>query len=326
MIRQHFARSKGRWRYVGLAAVFAVFFLFEACTLPSLPGFTGNEATVTPSPTIVMRPSPTSGFYTVNSPVCKMGEWGANLTQTVQGNQMAWSPKADILAFLYQKDASWYVGDLSFVQAPSFNNLSDPIPDTAAYGNVTWAPDGSLVAFVSLRQTDGLYTVMVARPDGSQLRDLFPGKAAKTDSYASPKSIMSWTSLGFMQVEVSCGPDCLKTAEVDPVTGQVKLAPDTRREKDALGGKIARRVLDYDKTLYPSMTDPNWSYDGNKVAYFTGSGEVWVIDVPAKTRYPIDMNRVGQETQWSQDDRYLAVRTDRWVSVYAWGGCPNPGS
>jgi len=310
-----------RLRLLWVGLVLSGFIFFSACEMPKLAILGAQATVITETATIVLHPSPTSDFNTVNSPVCKLAEWDANLTTTTQGNQMAWSPKMNDLAFLLQRSAAWYLGDLAITSGPNFTEARNPVPDAAVYGDPTWSPDASQIGFVALRQADSVYTVIVTQPGGSVQKDLFPGKAAKTDTYASSKSILSWPSLGLMTVEITCGIDCIQTAQLDPASGNKILSPDVRRAKDRQGGSLTRNVLVYDKAVYPSLIEPNWSHDGKKLVYFTENGEVWVIDVTARIRYPVDLNRVGQETKWSFDDRFLAVRTDRWVTVYAWSGC-----
>lgn len=312
-----------RTRLFALAILlFAGIFLLNACGpggLNSLrPQSAAADETATPAP----HPSPTSDFTTVNSPVCKVAEWDATVTEANQGDMLAWSPKGDDLAFLAQKDTTLYVGDLAISLGPAFTNMLDPIPDQSVYGDVTWSPDASQIAFVALRSADNLYTVMVVRPDGKGLRDLFPGKTAHTDNYASPKSILDWPSQTLLEVELTCGPDCVKTAQLDVTNGATNLSTNTRRAKDRLGGTIKRHILTYDTQSYPVMTAPNWSADGKKVVYTNENDEIWVIETVAKTRYPIDLNRKALETKWSRDNRFLAVRTSRWVTVYSWSGCP----
>ncbi len=301
--------------------VLGSFLWLSACDMPSLDSLRPKPTVLVQTPTVVLHPTPTSDFQTVISPVCQKAEWDGTITQDGQGDMMAWSPKADDLAFMAQKNASWFVGDLAIVKGPNFSEVNDPYPTTSVYGDVTWSNDASLIAFVALRQADGLYTVMVTRPSGSGLKDLMLGKVAKTDDHASPKAILDWPNLALMEVELTCGSDCLQTAQVNPTTGSQTVSPDTRRAKDRLGGKIKTYVLDYDKAVYPAMISPNWSPDGKKIAYSTDSGEIWAIDVQGGTRYPIDLNRSGLETKWSMDSRYLAVRTERVVTVYSWGGC-----
>lgn len=304
-----------------IALLIAGFILFSACGVPGIGSLRSQPTLTNDTATPPVHPSPTSDFTTVNSPVCSLAEWDASLTDTAQGNLIAWSPVGDDLAFLQQKDTSWYVGDLAIGQAPNFQNVLDPIPDQAVYGDVTWSPDASQIAFVALRSADNLYTVMLTSSDGKVLRDLFPGKAARTDNFASPKSILDWPSQTLLEVELTCGTDCVQTAQLDVANSTTNISSTTRRVKDRLGGQINRHVLTYDSQAYPVMTYPNWSNDGKKVVYTNENGEIWVIDTTPKTRYSIDLNRPALETKWSMDNRFLAVRTSRWVTVYSWGGC-----
>jgi len=84
-----------------------------------------------------------------------------------------------------------------------------------AVGDPSWSPDGSRIAFVAFRPEDQLDTVMVVNADGSDLHDLFPGEAARTDPGTGYKAIGGWLDENGILVMTNCGSGCIRPLRLD---------------------------------------------------------------------------------------------------------------
>ena len=67
----------------------------------------------------------------------------------------------------------------------------------------------------------------------------------------------------------------------------------------------------------------NWSPDEKRIAYIDDRGNAWVINAGAGTLYPLDIGQYGTatETDWSFDNRYLAVQVDQNLMIFSFN-CP----
>jgi hypothetical protein len=239
-----------------------------------------------------------------------------------QGDLIAWSPTADMVAYIAStQGSSWNVGELNILSALKFDT---PIRlATQAAGELSWAPDASAIAYLGLRRADNLYTIGLAYPNGRTSKDLVPGEAAKTDDYSSQKSILEWLNPGRLRVLVSCGVNCLQMLDYGVLSGL----------STPFGDPIERYWDMWSvHTFHPDVLtleisklsgQLNWSPDENRIAYIDENGNAWVIMADAGSLYPLDIGQYGTatETDWSYDNQYLAVQADQNLMIFSFQ-CP----
>jgi len=271
------------------------------------------EAAAT-TPTVVSIVFP--GYQTIPFPLCEAAAYPVIRTSTVQGDLIAWSPESDRLAFIASNSASeWNLGDLTAVPLPAGKPPVILAGNTA--GNLSWSPDGQYLAFVSLRTGDGVYTLQVVPPEGGETADFFPGQAAKTDAWASPKIVREWTDDLHLTGLASCGVICAQPVELDI----------SQKIQQAAGDPI-RSVVDFWEVHrnepfpppadIPDAREVNWSPDLSRAVYFDDRYNVWVVSPDTQTQYRIPLPEwdLPYESKWSPDGRYLAVRAGFFLYVY----------
>jgi hypothetical protein len=65
------------------------------------------------------------------------------------------------------------------------------------------------------------------------------------------------------------------------------------------------------------MNKPNWSPDQNMIAYLDKRGLLWLLSIPKKVSYLLDIGlRDVTETQWAADNHYLAIRAEDRIFVF----------
>jgi hypothetical protein len=65
------------------------------------------------------------------------------------------------------------------------------------------------------------------------------------------------------------------------------------------------------------MNKPNWSPDQNMIAYLDKRGLLWLLSIPKKVSYLLDIGlRDVAETQWAADNHYLAIRAEDRIFVF----------
>jgi hypothetical protein len=308
-----------------------IIFLFVlslvGCTLP-IPNVTGDEDTSTPTPPVLVGPaSPSSktglaDYKASPIPICSIAKFSTISLFDYQGNLSAWSPDGTELAFIRPNATlTWFIGDLVIASGSKFNQLKVVAPNAA--GRVYWSPDGKSLAFVSLRQDDKVYTIMVVNRDGSGLLDLFPDRSAKTDDYSARKTILSWPDANHIHVMISCGSSCTKALEISLPGGE---SADFKPSEDEVRNawSILRSVKTVDAKSYPIMNEPNWSLKDRYIVFLDEKSYMWVLDQQQKTIHPVYMENMfpvypsqpwARETNWSVKDQ-LAVRVDDHLEIF----------
>jgi WD40 repeat protein len=217
--------------------------------------------------------------------------------------------------------SSWNVGELNLLSAPLFNN--PVLLAHQAAGELTWSPDATAIAYLGLRRSDQLYTIGIAYPDLRPSKDLFPGEAARTDSFSSQKAIDQWLDEGRLRVYTSCGVGCFQGLNFGVLTG---LSSTTGEPIQQITDLLAV-YNDHPSQIPAEYADLkgqlNWSPDQNKIAYIDEKNNVSIIDVNTGNLYPLDIGTYGaaNETDWSYDSRYLAVRVDQKLMIFSFN-CP----
>ena len=274
---------------------------------------------VTPTP--VSTPQ-VPGLQVIASPACQVAEHIMIRVDHPQGDLISWSPRTDTVAYVATSSgSSWNVGDLNLLSGPTFD-----VPDriaTQVAGELTWSPDGSSLAYLSLRMSDGLYTIGLAYTDGRASKDLFTDEAARTDGFSSQKSIQQWMDPDHLRVFTSCGVDCMQGLDIRISTGL----------SSPMGDPIQRRWDQWSvHTNHPSQIPAafsdltgqlNWSPDKNMIAYIDDTGSVSIINEQAGSIIPLDIGAyaTATETDWSYDGQYLAVQVDQNLKIFSMS-CP----
>ena len=288
-----------------------------ACGTLGLPGLPAPPPVETgPTPT----PLPTSTapeFPTVADQSCLIATLEPLRTDAPQGDLLAWQPEKDVLAYAGPAlNSNWFAGTIMLASGPDFAAPVNLAPEAHVFGDLTWSPDGSLLAYVSLRISDGIYTILTNTPQAGPAQDWLPGETANTGSGPSSKAISGWLPGPRLSVLSACGPDCDQITEIDLNTGQVSaVGEQIRRSKDRLA--INYHKLEYDAEVYPYMVVADWSPDGQKIVYFDEDDRTWVLLVKGKEQYILDVGiAFPREAKWSFDNRLLAVRTDDFIYVF----------
>lgn len=288
--------------------------LLASCgMLPELP-----QAVVDTGPT--PTPLPTSsaeGYPTVADRACLLAKLEPLRVEQLQGDLLAWRPDLDELAFVGPASSSnWFTGRLMLAAGPEYN-ASTPIGgETVVYGDLSWSPDGSILAFVALRVSDGVYTIMTITADDANPIDWLPGESARTGDLISSKAIIAWQAGQRLRFLSACGPDCDQEYQLNLTDGSVTaIGEQIRRSKERLA--LRSHQVTYDEATYPYMLQPNWSHDNSKIAYIDEDDRAMVLLVDEQIQYIMDIGiNTPRETKWSYDNRKLAVRTDDWIFIF----------
>ena len=273
---------------------------------------------LTPTPTTPLVPTP--DYKIVVAQACPVATLPALRAFSPQNGQVTWKPGSDALAFIVPlSDQLWYVGDLTVASGTDFSQMTTLTSGIQVAGDLLWSPDGAAIAFVAYRMEDAVYTVMLVRGTSKPV-DLFPGQAAHTDSYASPKHLLRWLNSDHLSVDAVCGVDCDQMMDVNVTDGTLNLNGPASRQGTLTPVAIATDQRPYDPKLFPAMDSQVWSPDGSQIAYLDSTGNPWVLSVKNLTRYPINVNNIQViEMAWSPDGRLLAVRLDGSVEVFKVG-------
>jgi hypothetical protein len=286
----------------------------SACTIL---GSASDEATPTPEPT-----SSVEGLPVVSPEACQIAAQGMIRVEFPQGDLIAWSPVVNSVAYIASSQASsWNIGELNILSAPSFD-APDQIASQVA-GELAWSPGGISIAYLGLRRSDDLYTIGLAYPDGRASKDLFPGEAARTDSFSSQKAILEWIDDGRLRVLTSCGIDCMQGMDFGVLTGLSTLKGDPiQRSWDMWSARI-NHPAQIPSSYIDLPGQLNWSPDESRIAYIDENGYLWIINGETGSLFPLDFGFYGTatETDWSYDSQYLAVQVDQTLRIYSFN-CP----
>ncbi|PKO02653.1 MAG: hypothetical protein CVU43_06725 [Chloroflexi bacterium HGW-Chloroflexi-5] len=276
--------------------------------------------TVNATPTPINLPTQLSVQTRVDSQTCQVAELVAIQTDELQGDLMAWSPTGHALAFVQPVNqySGFYIGDLAVYDAAT-QVIVFTSKDQAVFGDLTWSPDGNILAYVSLDQTAGVYTVKtVTLANGIEV-NIF-GDDAATDDFASQKGILSWANEPDLIVTSICGADCVRLYQYNIVSQTLNALQEIRyNENDSLA------VMD-------DLVSPDgyWqiSIDNNDNTWITSGGESKIITQPENSSLSANINsQISlvladtplQETKFSKDSKYLALRTVEQVIIYQLG-------
>jgi len=283
-----------------ISMVFAI--LASGCAqLMGVSGTANEEATVTP--TVIAMPTQLSVQTRVESQTCEIAQQVTIQTDDKQGDLMAWSPQGDQLAFVQPVNqySGWYIGDLVIYDLDK-KEVVFTSKDKAVFGDLNWAPDGSALAYVELDQGAGIYTVKIAIPkDGNEL-DIF-GDAASTDTFASKKGIISWLSMDDLSVTSICGSDCVRLYQYNYVSRTLNPGDEIR----------------YNENTSLDLVNESNSPDGKWSITLDEKNNSWLSSVAENRISLLLAGTVVNEIKYSNDSRFLALRTNGQVLIYELG-------
>ena len=299
-------------RLILVAALLPLLFTLTAC---GGAGF--EQPTATPLPT-----SSLPGLDTVEPRLCQVAKLPMLRAEKPQGDMLAWAPEENTLAYLAPTTGStWLVGTLMTISAPDFAAPAE-LADYVA-GHLTWSPQGSALAFINLRRSDGLYSVAVVTPQTGEVSDLFSGEAARTDEWSSQKAVRVWLNEQTLQVEVSCGLDCvqgmlatLPSGTLSPFGDPIQRPWDWWAYRLNSGPELPENYLEF-------VEQVNWAPDGTRLAYVDARRDAWVLLVDEGVQFPLPTGGflAVTETDWSADGAYLAVQAEDWLFIFG-EDCP----
>ncbi len=296
-----------------LPYLIAALFLTACGILPSLPQpVVDSGPTPTPLPT-----SSAEGFPTVADRSCLLARLEPLRVEQLQGDLMGWRPDGDELAYVGPAASSnWFAGQLKLAAGPEYASPSPIAGETVVFGDLTWSPNGSVLAFVALRVSDGVYTIMTTSPESQNPVDWMPGENARTDTGISAKAILSWQAGQRLRILSACGPDCDQQMEINLLDGSITtIGEQIRRSKERLA--VRNRLVIHDESAYPYMIQPNWSLDSSKVSYIDEDDRAMVLLVDEAVQFILNIGiNTPREAKWSYDNRKIAIRTDDFIFVF----------
>ena len=281
--------------------------LLGACSL--LSSSSETDATGTEElPTPVTIPTQLRSQAQVESQTCLVAEKVAIQTDEVQGDLMAWSPNKDELAFVQPVNQynGWYIGNILVYDAEDAEESFTSENETVS-GDLTWSPDGDALAYVSLDQEEGIYTIkMLTLLDGVEV-DLFGEiENARTDDFASLKAIREWPTASSLIVTSYCGTDCVRVYEFNPVSLVLNQQEEIRQNEDT-------SLVIANETSSP---DGNWQLSVDE------NNNIWLTSTPTNQVSILLLAAEVSEYKWSKDSDYLALRTADMVRIYKLGCTP----
>ncbi len=253
------------------------------------------------------------GLPVTSSPACKIADFSVIQTDLDQGDLVAWAPEELTIAFIAPIGRSWgwYEGDLFLYNL--INNEEQSTRDLKVSGDLTWSPDGRRIAMVVFRLPESRYTVMVMDIGSGQMTDLY-GVSAATDEFSSRKGIISWTNNQTLRVAENCCVDCVRIVDHDVSQGIARDVETIRHNQDT---SLHITLNQPGISPNPNWFNANWSPDESLVFFTDRNETAWVADLAREVRFPLDSAIRGpQESKWSFDSRYLAVRTPEAVYLY----------
>ena len=262
----------------------------------------------------------------VSESACLLDQKEATLVERVQlgtiryqGDMLAWSPDNSTLAYVgpATSRSRFYTGSLILLSGKDFKDQY-VLPDVEVFGDITWSPDGENIAFIALRATEKIYTVMTFQVSDQKVTDWFPGDLARIDEYASTKGILRWDDAQNLVVAVSCGINCVQNMSIDITATDQRRSLDQVRKNLDTSLNIQITTGEYDTKAYPKMNDPHWSADLQKILYFDNDDRAWVILLESREQFMLtDVAYLDTfEVKWSSDAAFLAIRVDERLFIY----------
>lgn len=277
------------------------------------------------TPTSVQPTPDLKGNAVIEDQSCEVfsGPSISTFANAEDGGIFGWASNSNRLAYVVPENRywAWFSGDaevLDFDDGQSGKPLQMKTSGLKVFGDFAFSPSGEKLAFVAVRTSEKVYTVMVASLSSGMSRtiDLFPDTSADTDNYSSQKSVIAWTSDKDIKVSTSCGIDCERIYQIDTNSGSTQMLEEVR--KRGHGGRVFHKtVLEYDARLYPAMLNPNWSDDHVLIYYSDAQGKSWILNDQTKEQFEIPARGDDVlQSAWSYDHQYLALRMRESIHVF----------
>jgi hypothetical protein len=290
-------------KLLNLLIGFAFLTLLSACSSQTNKPLSDTDVLAT---TMAANPLPTQlvgqNLQIVSQQACTVNDFVTINTEEPQGDLISWSPVNNVIAFLRPENQSWswYIGDL-VVYDPKKDNEILATQSQAVFGDLTWSPDGSSLAYIVLDQTTDTYTIRLVGLNDNTNIDIFGvNQPARTDNESSKKGIRGWSSANNLSVVSSCGQDCVTVFEFSKAAKSLAQQGDERKSDDK------------SLTISNEDTSPDgkWQITIDEVdnIWFTSKNDGQVSLLLTAT--PVN------EIKWSSDSSYFALRTAERVLIY----------
>lgn len=238
------------------------------------------------------------------------------------GEIYGWADGANLLAYVAPENDywAWFSGKAVVLDFSGDVLVPTKIQTSGVkvFGDFAFSPDRKQLAFVALRQSEKMYTVMTASLDSGlqNVTDLFPGSLAETDDYSSDKSVIEWMDNTHVRVSSSCGVDCEQIYLADITTGALTQEDETRKNGHS-GRVVEDHVIDYETRNYPAMNQANWSPDNHYIFYTDNQDKAWILKDESKQQFELPLGgKTVLRTLWSSDSQYIAIRFEDNIQVY----------
>lgn len=241
------------------------------------------------------------GLKVSASNACLVKEEVSISTDTDQGDLLAWSPTQDELAYVRPANGrwAWFVGDLVVYDIDLDKEMYVSI-DQEVFGDLTWGPDATALAYIVLDSDQRTYTVLVLDMATGTDLDIFASSSAQTDDWSSTKGITNWVSERNVVVTSSCGLDCARIYNYNTETGVLTIDGEERKNEDP------------SLTLTNEMISPG----GTWTAVTDTRDNFWLANSSTGKAFILLEATEVKEVKWSNDSRYLALRTADKVYIY----------
>ncbi len=320
-----------RW-LTGKKGAFYAVLLFIMLSLPSCGLIEGLQPVDPQSATLTALVTPTSvqptpdlkGNVVLEGDACNVfsGPIISTFQNAEDGGIFSWADNVNKLAYVVPQNRywAWFSGDAEVLDFEENLYIPRSVSTTGlnVFGDFAFNPSATKLAFVVLRPSEKVYSVMVASlmSDMKMTVDLFPDTGAVTDGYSSAKSVIDWHDDDSVRVATSCGADCERIYLINTVTGSTQLLEETRKRGHD-GRVFPMKEVTYDVRHYPAMINPVWSWDNRYVLYSDELQKTWILDDQTKEQFEIPI--VGPDiwqVSWSYDARFVAIRLRESLAVY----------
>lgn len=278
-------------------------FLLGSCTTSTTTELSPTDVQATQQ-AIPALPTQLTGqqLRSVDTQKCLVKELAAIQISDNQGDLIAWSPYADVLAFVEPENEiwGWFIGNLR-VYDPGKEVTVFTTKNQSVFGDLTWSPDGSSIAYVTFDQDLQVYKVKITDNQGKSTLELFgSGSEASTDTWASKKGIREWSSPDQLILTSSCGADCVRSYSFDIQNNSLKKMEEIRKSEDT--------------SLVPESKGA--SPDGKWNLTVDADNNVWVSSVVNNQVYLLMPATEVSEIKWASSSKYFAMRTADRVMIY----------